>query len=221
VLDSIEQTIGRIGVRLARFEGLHRLVFQTTDLEATAARLDRNSIRHGGINIAQRELETPHGVQLVPVRVLELDCDEVAEGELAVADSPESVDAPLHPNGAVDLVEAILCVADADLGAFVARYSRYLGRDARPADSAWSFELQQSRLTLLPASALGGWLSGEAAPVLPMLAGYAVAVRDLRRARAVLQANGVPLRQTPARESFVPAAFALGASVIFRQMAAD
>jgi catechol 2,3-dioxygenase-like lactoylglutathione lyase family enzyme len=221
VLESAERTVARIAVRLARFQGLHRLVFQTADVEATATRFDHNGVGHSGINVAQRELETPTGLRLVPVSVLELDSEDVAEGELAVADSPAGVQAPLHPNGAVDLIESILCVADAELGAFVARYSRYLGRDARRADSAWMFDLQQSRLTLLPASAMGTSLPGETPPALPMLAGYTVAVRDLDQARALLEANGVPLRHTSTGDIFVPAVFALGTSVIFRQNGAD
>jgi hypothetical protein len=221
VLDSAERTVARIGVRLTRFQGLHRLVFQTADIEATVARFDHDGVGHSGINLAQRELETPTGPRLVPVRVVELDSQDVAEGELAVADSPESVQAPLHPNGAVDLVESILCMADADLVAVVARYSRYLGRDARRADSGWMFDLQYSRLTLLPASAMGTSLPGETPPALPMLAGYAVAVRDLDHACALLEANSLPLRHTPTGDIFVPAALALGTSVIFRQNRAD
>ncbi len=215
VLETAEQTVARIAVRLSRFEGLHRLVFQTADIEATVARFDLNGVAHSGINVAQREVETPTGVRLSPVRVLEIDSRDVAEGQLAVADAPDGVQFSPHPNGALDLVESILCVADSEIGDYIARYSRYLGRDAHRADSAWTFELQGSRLKVLPASALGSWLSGEAAPALPMLAGYAVAVTDVDRARALLEANGVPLRQTPTGGIFVPAAFALGATVIF------
>jgi hypothetical protein len=217
VLETIEQTVARIALRLARFEGLHRLVFQTADVEATAARFDDNGIGHSGINVVQRELETPSGVRLVPVRVVELDSDDVVEGQLAVAESSETSQAPLHPNGAVDLVESILCVADSEMKGFVARYSGYLGRDARRADSTWTFDLQRSRLTLLPASALETLLPGEAAQALPMLLGYAVAVGDLVHTRALLERNGVPLRETPTGDVLVPAAFALGASVLFRQ----
>ncbi|MBV9600130.1 MAG: VOC family protein [Chloroflexi bacterium] len=221
VLENIEQTVARIAVRLARFEGLHRLVFQSASLEATAARFDHNGVGHSGINVVQQELETPSGVRLVAVRVLELDSDDVAEGQLAVAGPPEFGAAPLHPNGAVGLVDAVLCVANRDIEAFVARYSRYLGHDARRADSAWIFELQHSRLTLLPVSALDTSLPGEVAPVLPRLVGYAVAVGDLGQTRELLEGHGVPLRHTPGGDLFVPAAFALGASVIFRQKRSD
>ncbi len=219
VLGTIEQTVARIALRLARFEGLHRLVFHTADIDASAARFDQNGVGHSGINAAQRELETATGVRLVPVRVIELDSQDVAEAQLAVADSPEEVQPQLHPNGAVDLVESILCVADPELGAFVTRYTRYLGREARRADSGWTFELERSRLTLLPGSALGTWLPGETAPILPMIAAYTVAVRDLDLARARLEANAVPHRRTSTGDVFVPAAFALGASVIFCQVA--
>ena len=211
--------MARIALRLARFEGLHRLLFHTADIDASAARFDHNGVGHSGINAAQRELETPTGVQLVPVRVIELDSQDVAEAQLAVADSPEEVHPQLHPNGAVDLVESILCVADLELEAFVTRYTRYLGREARRANSGWTFELEHSRLTLLPASALGTWLPGETAAILPMIAGYSVAVRDVDLARARLEANGVPHRRTSTGDVFVPAAFALGASVIFCHVA--
>ncbi|MFF4159244.1 hypothetical protein [Streptomyces sp. NPDC001678] len=43
-----------------------------------------------------------------------------------------------------------------------------------------------------------------------------VAVRDLALTRDLLRRNGLPLRQTPSGDVFVPAGAALGAAVVFR-----
>lgn len=79
-----------------------------------------------------------------PLRFIELDSDapedagagRAPEGRLAMAEDPaaELLEAQLamdHPNGAVDLVDAVLCVARAALRDVERRYEIYLGRPAR------------------------------------------------------------------------------------------
>ncbi|MFJ9371082.1 carboxylesterase family protein [Nocardia sp. NPDC101769] len=58
---------------------------------------------------------------------------------------------------------------------------------------------------------------GEMAWGVPAFAGYAVAARDLDATRALLDANGVPTRQSAGGDLFVPGVAALGAVVAFRQ----
>jgi Glyoxalase-like domain len=222
VVESIERTVAKVSASLARFEGLHILVFQTEDADASVSRFDEAGVGHSGVTTVQRPIETATGEQMVPTRVVEIDREDVPEGRLAVAENPD--DATLraqphleHPNGAVDLVESILCVPGAEIDAYVARYQRYLGRAAGRDGAARVFDLRRSRLRLAPADALGVTLPGETAPALPAFVGYAVAVRDLAATRRLLEGNGLTVREAPSGEIFVPAEAALGAAVIFRQ----
>jgi catechol 2,3-dioxygenase-like lactoylglutathione lyase family enzyme len=216
VVVSIERTIANISASLARFEGLHILVLQTADANETARRFDQIGVGHSGVNRVQQ----PH--QLVPMGVVEIDREDVPEGRLAVAESPVwettgAEPAPQHPNGAVDLVESMLCTPDAQIEAYVERYQRYLGGGTRRDGAAHVFDLKQSCVRLIPASWLGDLLPGETAPVLPAFVAYAVAVRDLDRARRWLEDNGFPVNAEASGGIFVPSKAALGAAVIFRQ----
>lgn len=217
LVESIEQTITKISASLARFEGLHILVFQTEDADETARRFDQAGVGHSGVNRVQQ----PH--QLVPMGVVEIDREDVPEGRLAVAEAPvsELLEDPSllqHPNGAVDLVESILCVPDSEIEAYVERYQRYLGRVARRNGAARVFDLEQSCVRLTSASRLGEILPGETAPALPAFVAYAVAVRDPGSTCRWLENNGLAVNAEPSGGIFVPAKAALGTAVIFRQV---
>jgi catechol 2,3-dioxygenase-like lactoylglutathione lyase family enzyme len=217
VIENIERTIAKISASLARFEGLHILVFQTKDANESARRFDQAGVSHSGVNWVQQ----PH--QRVPMGVIEIDREDVPEGRLAVAESliyeaPGDLSSLLqHPNGAVDLVESILCVSDAEIEAYAERYQRYLGRVARRDGAARVFDLQETCVRLIPENWLASMLPGETAPALPAFVAYAVAAQDLSAARRWLESNGVVVNTEPSGGIFVPAKAALGAAVIFRQ----
>ena len=216
VVESIERTIAKVSASLARFEGLHILVFQTEDADESARRFDQIGVGHSGVNRVQQ----PH--QLVPMGVVEIDREDVPEGRLAVAEVPVSEPlgaqpSPQHPNGAVDLVESILCVPDAEIEEYVERYQRYLGRVACRDGVARVFDLRESCVKLIPASWLAMMLPGETAPALPAFVAYVVAVHNLGSARSLLESNGLVVNAEPSGGIFVPAKVALGAAVIFRQ----
>lgn len=136
VVESVERTIAKISASLARFEGLHILVFQTEDAHETARRFDQTGVGHSGVNTVQQL------GQQVPMGVIEIDKEDVPEGRLAVAEPPVSEvllaqPSLQHSNGAVDLVESILCTPDTEVEAYVERYQRYLGRAARSDGAAY------------------------------------------------------------------------------------
>jgi len=217
---------------LARFEGLHILVLQAPDTEAAAERLRAAGVRHGGVATVQRRVDTARGPQMERIRVLEIDDDDpgakergrVPEGRVALAENPppevlQAQKREEHPNGALDLVESLLCVAKKDLAAVERRYERYLARPARADGPARVFELDDARVTLVADRDLGAILPGEVPQALPAFVGYAVTVRDAEATRALLRGSGFPLASAGPRGFFVPAAAALGAAVVFRQAA--
>jgi catechol 2,3-dioxygenase-like lactoylglutathione lyase family enzyme len=232
IAEAINRTTATLAACLARFQGLHILVFQTDDPDGVAARLSAEGVRHGGVNTIKRPVETSKGMQMEPIRVIEIEDPDaatvergrVAEGRIAVAANPsaESLLDPRfleHPNGAVDLVESILCVARAELPAFERRYQQYLGRSARTEGGTRVLDLKDSRITLVADSELEAILPGERAPAVPAFVAYAVAVRDIGATEKLLQQNGFPLKKSAAGDLFVPAAAALGAAVLFRPAA--
>jgi hypothetical protein len=223
VLENIRRTVATVAQCLARGEGTHILCFSTNDIGAAAGQLDAEGVRHGGINVLQRPLETTEGVRMVPVRVLEIDGEEVVEGRLALADQapPEVLQRQTnmnHPNGAVELDEVILCVANRELDGFASRYRRYLGSEARTEGMSRLFDLGTARIRIVPQLGMQEILPGEAAPPLPGFAGYAVKVADLTRTRQYLTSRGFPVVPTLLGGIFVPAAAALGTAIVFRQV---
>ncbi|OJH33887.1 VOC family protein [Cystobacter ferrugineus] len=231
LLERISNTSASLATYLDRFEGLHILMFSSPDIDAAATRLSAAGVRHGGVNTVQRPVETKSGARMELVRYLELDSDEpgtkpgtVAEGRVGVvaALDPEIQSARRldHPNGAVDLVEVMLCVARADLTTVQARYENYLGRPARTDGPSRVFNLEGARLTLVPDSDLATLLPGERPAALPAFVAYTVAVRDISVTRNLLRDNGFPLNRTASGDTFVPAAAALGTAIIFREATA-
>jgi catechol 2,3-dioxygenase-like lactoylglutathione lyase family enzyme len=224
----IARTAANMSTLLARFEGLHILMFESADAYTTAARLTEDGVGHGGAQTVQRPVDTPEGTVLQTLRFLEIDGDDpalgtgrVPEGRLGVAEQVPvetrgGTELTQHPNGATCLVEVVVCVAPDDLPAVEARYATYLSRTARDEGAARVFELEGSRVALVASDRLGELLPGEQAPALPALVAYTVAVRDADATRVYLEGNGVPVRTSGAGDVFVPAEAALGAAVVFR-----
>lgn len=222
VLENIKRTIDNVSRCLARYEGTHILCFYTPDVEATADRFVKCNIGHSGVNAVQRPIETTAGVQVIPIKVLEIDGEDVPEGRLAIADIPplEILQAQVHldhPNGAIELVEVILCVADQEIDNFIARYQRYLGRNARGDGVMRFIDLEGARITIVPESWLANILPGEVAPALPGFVGYVVKVRNISATRKYVEGNGLPVMETTVGDIFVPSSAGLGTVIVFRQ----
>ncbi|MEU7001695.1 VOC family protein [Nonomuraea sp. NPDC046570] len=230
---AVQGTAANLAACLRRFEGLHILMFDASDIEGAAVRLDAGGAGHGGVHVVQRPVETEDGTRLETVRYLEIDTPgmprgRVPEGRVGLAQNPAPAETrhpgpdrgttlQTHPNGAVDLVECVLCVADADLPDVERRYAEYLARPARPDGQARAFDLDDGRITLVASSHLPGVLPGEQAPPLPAFVAYAVAVRDLAATERFLRGAGLPVATTTSGDTFVPAAAAAGVAIIFRQ----
>ncbi|WP_028778066.1 VOC family protein [Shimazuella kribbensis] len=222
ILENIRRTVSKISKCLSRYEGTHILCFCTPDAEASAAQLNQDGVKHSGVNSTQRPVETMNGKQLVPLHYIEMDGEYVPEGRLAIAENPplhilKSQSHMNHPNGAIELVEVVLCVADAELDDFTKRYRRYLGLDAQTKGIKRIFDLNGAHITIVPESGLNIILPGETAPSLPGFVGYAVAVHDILATRKYMEGNGLPVVETEEGDIFVPASALLGTAVIFKQ----
>ncbi|TMR22789.1 VOC family protein [Nonomuraea turkmeniaca] len=221
--EAVRGTAANLEACLRRFEGVHILMFDSPGIDGAAARLAASGVGHGGVQAAQRPVETADGVRMEPVRWLEIDGvgpGLVPEGRVGLAENTSAHDTAGHPNGAVELVECVLCVADDELDAAEQRYQRYVGRTASRDGAVRTFTLGEGRgrITLVGASGLDGLLPGEGATALPGFAAYAVAVRDVAATGRFLREAGVPVAKTDAGEIFVPAREALGTAILFRQV---
>lgn len=222
IFENIRRAVSKISKCLSRFEGTHILCYCTSNAEASAARFDLVGVKHSGVNSTQRPVETIDGQQLVPLNYLEIDGEDVPEGRLAIAENP-SLDVLKaqshmdHPNGAFELIEVVLCVADSKLDDFTKRYRRYLGQDVQMKGVKRIFDLNGAHITIVPESRLNDVLPGEVSPPLPGFVGYAVAVRDISATRKYIEGNGFPVVEMEDGDIFVPAFALLGTAIIFRQ----
>lgn len=220
---SMERTVSTISNALSRFEGTHILCLHSTDLEATAARLDQARIGNSGAQIVKRPVDTTNGMKVVPVHYLEIDGEILPEGRLAVAENPpEEIMLTQthmeHPNGAVELREIYLCVEDARMEEFELRYQRYLGCKSRDEGGCRSFVLDDGGcITLVPISVFPKVLPGETPPPLPGFAGYAVAVRDIAKTQAFLEAAEIRTITMTNGDIMVPSSVGLGTAIVFRK----
>ncbi|GAA2352895.1 VOC family protein [Nonomuraea africana] len=254
VVAAVRGTAANLAACLRRFEGMHILMFDSPDVEGAAARLHAGGVGHGGVHAVQRPVETREGTRLEPVRYLEIDGDDpatargrVPEGRIGLAESPsaEVIDAQRradHPNGAIGLVECVLCVTDGELAGVERRYESYLGRQATGSAVKRVFDLGDAKVVLVTASALADLLPGERPPALtdeprpgertsasgeplpgeralasPAFVAYGVAVRDLAATERFLRESGLPVERSAEGDLFVPAAAALGVAIVFHQ----
>jgi len=131
--DSIADTANRISKALARFEGLHILVFGTANVDATIAGLAAQGVRHSAVNRLRRPVTKGRATTQVSIGYVEIDSDAglSPEGRLALTEDGPGDAPPLngdqsHPNGGIKLVESVLCVPGGQLADYDRRYARYL-----------------------------------------------------------------------------------------------
>lgn len=225
---TIENTAQRLRDSLSRFEGLHILAFGTPDADIAAAQLTEDGVKHGGVHRMRRPVDTTEGTRIEQIGYLELD-DEAGhtpEGRLAVAEhTPDEIQRVRtgldHPNGALGLVEVILCAPTAQFEAYVGRYTTYLRRAGRDDGVAHTFDIGDTRLTLVRDTGLVDLLPGTRAPALPAFVAVAIAVADLATVRAHLREHSVDFTDLPSGDVHVPVGPTLGATVIFRAGATE
>lgn len=204
---------------ISRYEGLHGCSFGCGDAEAVERRLREAGLSSSGVLPLQRDVETPGGTATARFEAVHLDRALTPEGLIHIARhlTPELIHQPRyldHANGATHLHSVLLVVDDADLEATVARYARILGVAPITEGPRNVLPLDAGRMEIVAVSAFGEVLPGEPVPALPYLAGQAVAVKDVRAARALVEGNGFAVRELP-DGFFVGAAEARGAAIAF------
>lgn len=220
---AIRGTVAALETRLHRAEGAHILIFNTTAADRTAARLTAARIDHTGARPVQRPITTDAGTTLAAIKYLEITGDDsglLPEGRIGAAEDapPELLDAQTgldHPNGAIGLVECVLCVDDAELDATADRYGEYLDRTPTGGGDTRTIALGAQRITITTPAGLATRLPGET-PRTSTLSAYAIECTDPTAAAQLLRTQGIDLRKATTGELFIPAGTAHGAAILLR-----
>ncbi|MET7952306.1 VOC family protein [Micromonospora sp. NPDC005324] len=177
------------GVRrlAASYEGLRALIFGCTDADASNRRLNDAGLRTTGVLAIERPVRTAEGVAILRAKTTHILPPHTPEGGIGLAEhlTPELAhprEFQNHPNGARELTEVLLVVADAERDGYLARFHTLL--EVAPQDGA--FQLPVCRVRIV---AVSGY-QGRTPPVLPYFAAQTISVNDVRHARGVIEGNG-------------------------------
>lgn len=199
---------------ISRYFGACIVCVNSTDPDATAARLTRAGLSHSGVVPLQRDVDTEDGPRTASFDTLRVDLRESPEGLVQAArhHNPAYVHQTrylAHPNGATG-IEDVVFLAD-DPSAIARRYEQMTGVDV-------TRHRGELRITLASGTALRFVTADEAAsqypksllPPSPALAVLTFGVRDLSTTRSLVKAAGFPVIDRNGG-FHVPAEAALGA----------
>ncbi|MGW3966280.1 VOC family protein [Amycolatopsis sp. NPDC005003] len=190
----------------ARGDGLHGCSFGVDDSAAAERRLREAGLSSSGVLQLQRDVELPEGTRTARFRSVHIGRDRTPEGILHTAEhlTPEYVHQPRylgHPNGARGVAGILLVVPDDEVGAYRDRYDVITGG--------------RSLVDIAAVSDLDTLLPGETPRALPYFAAHGVVVKELAKARKLIE-DHVPTT-TNDRGFFVRAGDAFGAAVYFAE----
>jgi hypothetical protein len=196
--------------------------FGTEDLDQVRTRLVKDGLGPSPIRPFQRVVETSGGPALMRARCLSFAPGTNPEAlfQIGQHETPELALQPrfiAHPNGAVALSEAILCVEDPEEVA--GRYGRYAGHSVDRRGPLHVIDLGETRLVVVSCQNLTTVLPGEAAPTAPYLAGFTVTA-DVDQAGDCLRRQKIPFQAHNGR-IVVSGRDACGSAVIFERPHAE
>jgi len=102
-----------------------------------------------------------------------------------------------HRNGAQALIDVV--IASSDVAEATARFERFLGRKAQsPQFGQAAFALDRGQIQLVSEALFASLFPEIRVPRLPFIGAYAVRVRSLRDAEAVMAGGGLRMRRADA-----------------------
>jgi hypothetical protein len=146
----------------------------------------------------QRPVDTETGPDVAAFTVVRLERGAMAEGRIQMLThrTEHTVWQPRwlsHPNGAVALVD--LVVACVDVSEAANRFTRFASREAMVTRYGQEIVLDRGRIQLMTRDAFAALLPEIAVPGLPFMGAYAVRVRSLGSAEALLREAGMTTRR--------------------------
>ena len=174
---------------LARYAGIHLAAFAVADAQEAHARLTREGFRVRPLVGMQRPVETEAGEDTAAFTIARVEPGVMPEGRIQMLThhTEQAVWQARwlsHPNGAIGLIDLVIAVADVEAAA--QRFARFIGRPASPVACGAMIRLDRGGVLLVSHKALTEILPELAPNALPFIAGYAVGVRSLAVAEAMV-----------------------------------
>lgn len=175
---------------LDRHAGLHLVAFAVADAEAAHRRLAASGFAVRDLVRMQRPVETATGAATAAFTIARVVPGVMAEGRIQMLThhTEEAVWQPRwlsHPNSAAGLIDVVIGLADVDEAA--QRFARFTDRAASATPYGALIRLDRGGVLLAGHDALTEILPECAAPMLPFIAGYAIAVKSLAAAEAAVE----------------------------------
>ena len=202
---------------IARYVGVHSIVFGTQDAVAEHLRLSATGFEPAPPIALQRPIDSMHGADTARFTVVRVPPGKMAEGRIQYCQHHTRAlvwqDRWLtHPNGALGLVAAHVCVPDLDAAG--QRYSRFTGLPVEQVPGRRILQLSRGRIEFYDAQAFTARFA-VSPPRLPWIGGAELRCRDIAAARALLQANGLQPRDLAANKLWVSGPASVGGLFIF------
>jgi hypothetical protein len=201
---------------LSRYEGLHVLHLGTDDLCQVRTRLQRDGLHPSEIRPFQRLVDTPDGPKMMRAKALHFPRGSNPEALVQIAQH-ETAELALqprymqHPNGARSITEVIVCVEDPD--GVARKYGNYTHQIVRSTGVSRVIEFGESRIVVISPDDLLSVLPGNAAPAVPLLAGFTVS-SDLEITRRLLEEREIDFHMHDGRV-LVNAKDGCGTAILF------
>jgi hypothetical protein len=178
---------------IGRYAGVHLIAFATADAHGAGGRLANAGFRMRPVVALRRPVGTEHGMAEAAFTVARVEAGEMPEGRIQFLThhTPDLVWQPRwldQPNGARELLDIVIAVADVEEAAF--RFSRFLGRDTAATPLGRAIMLERGSVHLVDPAVVGSFVADPPAP--PFIALYSIRVESLLRAHAWCE--GLPAR---------------------------
>jgi len=187
---------------LSGHAGVHLTNFAVTDAEQAHARLTEEGFAMRPLVQFQRPVGTENGPGVAAFTVVRLERGAMPEGRIQILTHRTEhtvwqkrwLD---HRNGAQALIDVV--IASSDVAEATARFERFLGRKAQsPQFGQAAFALDRGQIQLVSEALFASLFPEIRVPRLPFIGAYAVRVRSLRDAEAVMAGGGLRMRRADA-----------------------
>lgn len=205
---------------LGRYTGIHLVAFSTADAEAEGRRLETQGFDPLPAVDLRRPVEGAGQDAEAAFTVLRLAPGAMAEGRIQFL-THHTQDLVWRPrfmaaDNAVTGLTGVLFSVD-DMAGTARRYGRFCGREPDIAGDAGVIALDRGRLIFAGPERCRALVPGLEIPDMPFIAAVMLESLDIAATRNVLEGRGVDVRELGAGAMLVPAAEAMGASLVIHR----
>jgi catechol 2,3-dioxygenase-like lactoylglutathione lyase family enzyme len=215
---------GRLRQHLQRYQGLHIVAFGTRNIAVAVAELTARGVAPSAVRRMTRPIVERGRTMVADFSIVDLPAP-VGEGYYIGIEhhTPQALWQPhllAHANGAQGLTGVTICVDQPTQ--FAHGMAATLGGACASTEAGLVVTLDRTQVTVIDPAGLSRCYPGVVAPALPFVAGIALSVDDLDRARRALAAAGALCHDRSAHDHktgaiWIAPADACGAAIEFVQ----